>query len=161
MHLYLLMVDGYCSFGQSKIMLFGPTPIELNLCKPQGRCIIRAHTNFSFWGANGPEKRQDEIRVGFWATKLGCFLTSPCHMTSGRVVELCRTFQDHTLDALGSSLAMRHDSSNIGMAMLFHCSHALYLTIKHFFPSFWGLTYLRYLVLLMIVGYGETDWPSA
>ena len=27
--------------------------------------------------------------------------------------------------------------------------------------SIWGLTYLRYLVLFMIDGYGETDWPSA
>jgi len=38
-----------------------------------------------------------------------------------------------------------------------HCSHALCLTIKHFFPSFWGLTDLRYLALLMTGGYGETD----
>jgi len=30
-----------------------------------------------------------------------------------------------------------------------------------FFSSFLGPNYLRYLVLLMIDGYGETDWPSA
>ena len=33
-------------------------------------------------------------------------------MTSGRVVELCRTFQDHILDALRSSMAMRDNGSN-------------------------------------------------
>ena len=33
-------------------------------------------------------------------------------MTSGRVVELCHTFQDHILDALGSSMAMRDNGSN-------------------------------------------------
>ena len=33
-------------------------------------------------------------------------------MTSGRVVELRRTFQDHILDALGSSMAMRDNGSN-------------------------------------------------
>ena len=80
-------------------------------------------------------------------------------MTDGRVVELCRTFQDHILDALGSSMAMCDNGSNIGLAMLFYCSHALCVTIKLFFPSFWGLFYLRYLVLLMIGGYEETDQP--
>ena len=76
-------------------------------------------------------------------------------------VELCHTFQNHILDALGSSMAMRGNGSNIGLAMLLHCSHALCVAIKLFFPSFWGLLYLRYLVLLMTDGYGETDWPSA
>ena len=33
-------------------------------------------------------------------------------MTSGRVVELRHTFQDHILDALGSSMAMRDNGSN-------------------------------------------------
>ena len=33
-------------------------------------------------------------------------------MTSGRVVELCHTFQDHILDALGSSMALRDNGSN-------------------------------------------------
>ena len=51
-------------------------------------------------------------------------------MTSGRVVELRRTFQDHILDALGSSMAMRDDGSNIGLTMLLYCSHALCVTIK-------------------------------
>jgi len=82
-------------------------------------------------------------------------------MTSGRAVEPRRTFQDHILDALGSSIATRHDGSNIGLAMLLHCSHVLCLMIKHFFPSSLGLTYLRYLVLLMADGYREMDWPSA
>ena len=76
-------------------------------------------------------------------------------------VELCHTFQDHILDALGSSMAMRGDGSNSGLAMLLYCSHALCVTIKLFFPSFWGLFYLRDLVLLMIDGYEETDWPTA
>ena len=58
-------------------------------------------------------------------------------------------------------MAMRDDGSNFGLTMLLYCSHALCVTIKLFFPSFWGLIYLQYLVLLMIDGYGETDWPSA
>jgi len=82
-------------------------------------------------------------------------------MASGRVVEFCRTFQGHILDAPGSLMAMRQNGSNIGLVMLLHCSHALCVAIKHFFPSFWGLTYLRYLALVMIGGYGEMDWPSA
>jgi len=82
-------------------------------------------------------------------------------MTSGRVVELRRTFQDHILDALSSSMAMRDDGSNIGLTMLLYCSHALCVTIKLFFPSFWGLFYLRNLVLLIIDGYEETDLPTA
>ena len=60
----------------------------------------------------------------FWATKSGCFLTSTLHITSGRAVKLRRTSQGHILDALGSSMAMRHDGPKIGLAMLFHCSHA-------------------------------------
>ena len=55
-------------------------------------------------------------------------------MTSGRVVGLCRTFQGRILDALGSSMVMRHDGSNIGLAMLLHCSHELCAMIKHFPP---------------------------
>ena len=58
-------------------------------------------------------------------------------------------------------MAIRHDGSNIGLAMLLHCAHALFVTIKHVFPSFWGLNYLWYLILLMIDGFRETDWPSA
>jgi len=79
-------------------------------------------------------------------------------MTSGRVVELCRNFQDHILDAPSSLITMRHDGSNIGLTMLLHCWHALCVTIKLFFPSFWGLNYLRYLARLMIDGYEKTDW---
>ena len=81
-------------------------------------------------------------------------------MTSGRIVELRRTFQDHILDALGSSMAMKGNGSNIGLAMLLSCSHALFVTIKLFFQSIWGLLYLRYLALLMTDGYGETDRPK-
>ena len=80
-------------------------------------------------------------------------------MTSGRVVELCRTFQDHILDALGLSMAMRDDGSNIGLTMLLYCSHALFMTVILFYYRW--LFYLRYLVLLMIDGYEETDWPTA
>ena len=60
-------------------------------------------------------------------------------------------------------MAMRDNGSNIGLAMfkLFYCSHALCATIKLFFLSYRGLFYLRYLVLLMIDGYEETDWPTA
>jgi len=54
-------------------------------------------------------------------------------------------------------MAMKHDGSNIGLAMLFQCSHALCVTIKLFFPSFWGLNHLLYLSLLMIGGYEEAD----
>ena len=78
-------------------------------------------------------------------------------MTSGRVGELRYTFQDHILDAPSSLMAMKHDGSNIGLAMLFQCSHALCVTIKLFFPSFWGLNHLLYLSLLMIGGYEEAD----
>jgi len=80
-------------------------------------------------------------------------------MSSGRVVGLHRTFLDHILDAPSSLMAMRHDGSNIGLTMLFHFSHALCMTIKLFFPSFWGLIYLRYLALLVVGGYEETGWP--
>jgi len=57
--------------------------------------------------------------------------------------------------ACGQRRERRH-----GRALYFF-SHELFVTIKHVFPSFWGLLYLRYLVLFMIGGYGETDWPSA
>ena len=40
------------------------------------------------------------------------------HMTSGRVVEAHRTFQDHTLDALRSSMALQYDGSNVGVVLL-------------------------------------------
>ena len=69
-------------------------------------------------------------------------------MTSGRVVEAHRTFQDHTLDALSLSMALRYDGSNVGVVS---------------FPSHDGRktdsTQFRYLVLLMVYGYEETDWP--
>jgi hypothetical protein len=74
-------------------------------------------------------------------------------MASGRVVELCRTFHGHILDASGSLMAMRDNGLNIGLAMMLNCSHALFVTIKLFFPSFWVLVDLRYLALLMIGGY--------
>ena len=52
------------------------------------------------------------------------FLTSARHMTSGRVVEAHRTFQDYTLDALSSSMALRYDGSNVGVVLLLYCFHA-------------------------------------
>ena len=36
-------------------------------------------------------------------------------MTSGRVVEAHRTFQDHTLDVLSSLMALRYGGSNVGV----------------------------------------------
>ena len=50
-------------------------------------------------------------------------------MTSGRVVELRRTFQDHILDALGSSMAMRGDGSNIGLSARTLCDEQAFLPI--------------------------------
>ena len=38
-------------------------------------------------------------------------------MTSGRVVDAHRTFHDHTLDALSSSMALRYDGSNVGVVV--------------------------------------------
>ena len=70
-------------------------------------------------------------------------------MASFRAVKLCHTFKNRTLDAHSSLMAMRQDGSNIGLAMLLHCSQSFCVTI------------LRYLAFLMIVGYEETDWPSA
>ena len=60
-------------------------------------------------------------------------------MTSGKVVEAHRTFQDHTLDALSSSMALRYDGSNVGMVLLLHCFHAvsfLPITEKRLTPSY-------------------------
>jgi len=45
-------------------------------------------------------------------------------MIKGRVVEAHRTFQDHILDALSSSMALRYDGSNAGVVLLLHCFHA-------------------------------------
>ena len=76
-------------------------------------------------------------------------------MTSGRVVEAHRTFQDHALDALSLPIALRYDGSNVGMVLLLHCFHAAS------FPSHGqnNSIQVRYLVLLMVDGYEETDWP--
>ena len=60
-------------------------------------------------------------------------------MTSGRVVEAHRTFQDHTLDALSSSMALRYDGSNVGVVLLLHCfTQFLFLPItkKRLNPSY-------------------------
>jgi len=46
-------------------------------------------------------------------------------MTSGRVGETHRTFQDHTLDAFSSSMALRYDGSNVRLVLLLHCFHAV------------------------------------
>ena len=83
-------------------------------------------------------------------------MTSTRHIPTGRVVENRRAFQDHVFDSLSSAMEMRHDGSNIGLALLFHCSHALCVMLNLFLL----LTYLLLLVLLMIGGYGETDWPT-
>ena len=72
-------------------------------------------------------------------------------MTSGKVLEAHRTFQGHTLDALSSSMALRYDGSNVGVVLLLHCFHAVS------FPSHHRKD--MYLVLLMVGGYEETDWP--
>ena len=61
----------------------------------------------------------------FWAKNSGYFLTSARHMTSGRVVEAHRTFQDHNLDALSSSMALRYGGSNVGVVLLLRCFHAV------------------------------------
>ena len=76
-------------------------------------------------------------------------------MTSDRVVETHRTFQDHVLDALSSSMVLRYDGSNVGMVLFLHCFQAV------FFP--WhgrnDSIQVRYLVLLMVDGNEQTDWP--
>ena len=46
-------------------------------------------------------------------------------MIKRRVVEAHRTFQDHILDALSSSMALRYDGSNVGVVLLLHCFHAV------------------------------------
>ena len=116
--------------------------------------------SFSFPRANGPEARLGEnrdisVRNPFWATKSGYFLTSPRHMTSDRVVETHHTFHDHVLDALSSSMVLRYDGSNVGMVLFLHCFQAV------FFP--WhgrnDSIQVRYLVLLMVDGNEQTDWP--
>ena len=99
---------------------------------------------------------EPEIGPRVLGYKIGVFLTSARHMTSGRVVETHRIFQDHTLDALSSSMALRYDGSNVGMVLLLFFFHAVFS-----FP--WPKTdsiQVRYLVLLMVDGYEETDWPT-
>jgi len=79
-------------------------------------------------------------------------------MTSGKVAETHRTNQNHTLDALSSSMALRYDGSDVGMVLLLHCFHA----VSCFFSFPWRKTdsiHVRYLVLLMVGGYEETDLP--
>ena len=87
--------------------------------------------SFSFPGANGPEKRLGEkmVQNPFWDSKSGYLMTSTRHIPTGRVVENRRAFQDHIFDSLSSAMEMRHDGSNIGLALLFHCSHALFMTV--------------------------------
>jgi len=60
-------------------------------------------------------------------------------MTSGRVVKTYRTFQDHTLDALSSSMALRYGGSNIGVVLLLHYFHAVSPP-----PSVGGLDFRRH-----------------
>jgi len=55
------------------------------------------------------------------------FLTSARHMTSGRFVETHCTFQEHTLNALSSSMALWYNGSNVVMVLLLHCFHAVSL----------------------------------
>ena len=110
----------------------------------------------------GPRKERVNIGVFLSKTSFGLlirgiiFLTSARHMTSGRVVEAHRTFQDYTLDALSSSMALRYDGSNVGEVLLLHCFHAVSFPSHHrkttqskFCTSF-----------LMVDGYEETDWPT-
>jgi len=75
--------------------------------------------------------RNVRVKIGVFlskpvlATNSGYFLTSARHMASGRVVEAHRTFQDHTLDALSSLMALRYDGSDVWMLLLLHCYHAV------------------------------------
>ena len=113
-----------------KIILLGSTPIKLKLCEPQGLCIIRAHTKFQLptckWARESQgENRGISVQNPFWATNSGYFLTSARHMTCCRVVEAYRTLQDHTLDDLSTSMALRYDGSNVGVVLLLHCFHAV------------------------------------
>ena len=80
-------------------------------------------------------------------------------MTSGRVMELCRTFPGSYLGYSwfidgDKGQWLKHWAGDVVPLFAAPC-----VTIKLFFPSFWGLLYLRYLALLVIGGYGETDWP--
>ena len=94
--------------GKTKIYFLGSTPIKLKLCEPQVLCIIRAHTKFQLPTCQWARENYRGISVQnpFWATNSGYYLTSARHMASGRVVEAHRTFQDHTLDALSSLMAL-------------------------------------------------------
>jgi len=70
-------------------------------------------------------------------------------MTSGRVVELCRAYQDHILDGL--HYPRQHTRTPLHPAALASMPYGIVLVRVR----------VRHLALLMIGGYGEADWPSA
>ena len=89
----------------------------------------RAHQVSASHVKMGPRKVRVEIGVFLSKTRFGLqsgyFLTLARHMAIGRVVEAHRTFQDHTLNALSSLMALRYDGSNVGVVLLLHCFHAV------------------------------------
>jgi len=79
--------------------------------------------------------REVSVERGGMGEREWYFLTSARHMTSGRVVEAHRTFQDHTLGAFSSLMALRYGGSDVGVVLLLHCFHAVSFPSHHRKPT--------------------------
>ena len=91
----------------------------------------------------------------FSTIKSGYFLTSCDGMVCHKVKELTRTFQDHVVGPCGSSMVLRYDGCHVMQQLFAHLFGAT------FFPSHGQNNSIQvmYLVLLMVDGYEQTDWP--
>ena len=97
----------------------------------------------------------ENVKNLFSTIKSGYFLMSGDDMVCHKVKELTRTFQGNVVGPCGSSMVLRYDGCHVMQQLFAH----LFGTI--FFPSH-GENHsrrFRYRYLLMVDGYGQTDWP--
>jgi hypothetical protein len=97
----------------------------------------------------------ENVKNPFSTIKSGYFLTSGDDIVCHNAKELTRTFQDHVEVPCGSSMVLRYDGCNVMQQLFAH----LFGTIFSTFQSQNRSVNVRYLYLLMVDGYGQTDWP--
>ena len=98
----------------------------------------------------------ENVKNLFLTIKSGYFLMSGDNMVRHKVKELTRTFQGNVVGPCGSSMVLRYDGCHVMQQLFAHLFGAT------FFPSHGQNNSIQvmYLVLLMVDGYEQTDWPT-
>ena len=97
----------------------------------------------------------ENVKKTFSTIKSGYFMTSCDDMARHKVKEVTRTFQGHVVGLCGSSMVLRYDGCHVMQQLFARLSGTIFFLpmAKSANPQ------VMHLYLLMVDGYGQTDWP--